>query len=156
MSIYWLSCSQLCSWGTVVRSRNHEEVSQDHFRTFFAIEPTGNRTACPCFTSRGNHGILSKKEPLWAVDLRLWLGGNGADTGDTTSAQHCFTNPWIIHLLWNWGPSFFLIIVWDFWCHQGGWGFIKGCYPGWVRKSVLSAKWVIAHTTCSHLGKAML
>ena len=53
------------------------------------------------FTSRGNHQILSQKDPFQAVGLFLWLGargGTGAGTRNTTSAQHRFINLWIILL----------------------------------------------------------
>ena len=40
----------------------------------FAIDPSRNRTCNPHFTSRGNHQILSQKDPLYAVGLLLWLG----------------------------------------------------------------------------------
>ena len=50
--------------------RNHDVVSQNHSRPFHNWSgPSGNRTGDPHFTSRGNHQILSQKDPLQAVGL---------------------------------------------------------------------------------------
>ena len=49
------------------------------------IDPSGNWTCGPHFTRRGNHQIISQKNPLQA-DWKL--EGSGAHAGNTTSAQH--------------------------------------------------------------------
>ena len=71
---HWLSGSQLWSralrlvWETMKRNPRTNPGP-------FVIGPSGNQTrGDPHFTSRGNHQILSKKDPLQAVGLLLWLG----------------------------------------------------------------------------------
>ena len=70
---HWLSYSQLCSralrlvWETMKRYPRTNPGP-------FTIGPFGHRTGNPHFTSRGNHQILTQKDPLQAVGLPLWLG----------------------------------------------------------------------------------
>ena len=49
--------------------KRHSRIIPDPF----VIGPSGNQTVDPRPTSRGNHQILSQKDPLQAVGLLLWL-----------------------------------------------------------------------------------
>ena len=50
--------------------KRHSRIIPDPF----VIGPSGNQTVDPRPTSRGNHQILSQKDPLQAVGLLLCLG----------------------------------------------------------------------------------
>ena len=55
--------------------RNIDEVCQDQSRSFHNWSFWESNRWLPHFTNRGNHQILSQKDPLQAVGLLLWLGG---------------------------------------------------------------------------------